>query len=99
MNQLNIRNLALLAVVASWFIQVGGQLLACPCEKMFQGAIADALGHFGQLTMLRRLAGGPVRAENYAVAEIERGCVGPSQSAKRFEFERENATGRILRTK
>jgi hypothetical protein len=46
--------------------------------------------------MLRRLAGQPVRGENYAVAEIERGRVGRQQSAKRMEFDRENATGRIL---
>src|SRR5262249_17009329 len=30
-------------------------------EKMFQGAIADALTHVGQLAMLRRLAGARVR--------------------------------------
>ena len=70
--------------------------LGRPCEQIFQGPIADALAHFGQLAMLRRLAGQPVRGENYATAEIELGQVGPQQSAKRREFERENATGRIL---
>ena len=34
-------------------------------EELFQGPIADALAHVGQLTMLRRLAGYPVRGENY----------------------------------
>jgi hypothetical protein len=46
--------------------------------------------------MLRRFAGQPLRGENYATAEIELGRVGPQQSAKRMEFDRENATGRIL---
>src|ERR1041385_6588508 len=40
-----------------------------PAERMFQGAIADALTHTGQLTMLRRLAGSHVRGENYSRAE------------------------------
>lgn len=66
------------------------------CVQIFQGPVADALAHFGQLAMLRRLAGQPVRGENYAVAEIELGRVGPQQSATRMEFDRENATGRIL---
>jgi hypothetical protein len=70
--------------------------LGCSCERIFQGPVADALAHFGQLAMLRRLAGQPVRGENYAVAEIGLGRVGPQQSAKRMEFDRENATGRIL---
>jgi hypothetical protein len=70
--------------------------LGCPCEQIFQGPVADALAHFGQLAMLRRLAGQPVRGENYAVAEVEPGRVGPEQSAMRMEFDRENDTGRIL---
>jgi hypothetical protein len=70
--------------------------LGRPCEQIFQGPVTDGLAHFGQLAMLRRLAGHPVRGENYAVAEIERGRVGPQQSANRMEFDRENATGRIL---
>jgi hypothetical protein len=69
------------------------------CEQILQGPVADALAHVGQLAMLRRLAGHPVRGENYARAEIEVGRVGPKQSAKRREFERENATGRILFTR
>ncbi len=61
--------------------------LGRPCEKIFQGPIADALTHTGQLAMLRRLAGSPVRGENYHKAEIEIGRVGPEQSAKRTEFD------------
>src|SRR5882757_3076239 len=60
-----------------------------PPERMFQGAIADALTHTGQLTMLRRLAGSHVRGENYSRADIQAGKVGPEQSPppERSEFD------------
>ena len=61
--------------------------LGAPAEKLFQGPIADALTHVGQIATLRRLAGSPVRGENYAVAEITAGRVGTDQSTKRFEFD------------
>jgi hypothetical protein len=32
-----------------------------PAEMLFQGPIADALTHVGQIAMLRRMAGGPVK--------------------------------------
>src|SRR5262245_26715260 len=35
--------------------------LACSCERLFQGAIADSLTHIGQIAMLRRIAGAPIR--------------------------------------
>jgi len=44
--------------------------LAYPAEKMIQGPIGDALTHVGQIVMLRRLAGRPVRVESYFTAEI-----------------------------
>jgi len=56
-------------------------------EQLFQGPIADALTHVGQLTLLRRLAGSPVRGENYMRAEISAGRVGPAQPLPRREFE------------
>ena len=56
-------------------------------ERLFQGPVADALTHVGQLALLRRLAGGPVRGENYHKADIASGRVGPAQSAPRFEFD------------
>jgi len=56
-------------------------------DVLFQGPIADALTHVGQLTMLRRLGGSPVRGENYAKAEISIGRVGKEQSSRRVEFE------------
>ena len=55
-------------------------------EMLFQGPVADALTHVGQLTMLRRLAGSPVRAENYARADIQVGRVGAEQAVSRVEF-------------
>src|SRR5262245_24059737 len=55
--------------------------LATSAEKLFQGPIADALTHTGQINMLRRLAGSAVRGENYRRADIESGRVGPDQVA------------------
>lgn len=60
--------------------------LACTCERLFQGAIADSLTHVGQLTILRRLASAPIRGENYSVAQIEAGHVGTDQAPAKFEF-------------
>ena len=56
-------------------------------EMLFQGPVADALTHVGQIALLRRLAGAPVRAENYAKAGIVAGRVGPEQAAPRREFD------------
>jgi len=55
-------------------------------EKLFQGPIADALTHVGQIAMLRRLAGAPVSGENYFVADIAIGRVGLEQAAPRKTF-------------
>ena len=55
-------------------------------NKLFQGPIADALQHTGQLTMMRRLAAAPIRGENYFVADIAAGRVGLDQPAPRREF-------------
>ena len=44
--------------------------LACPVEKLVQGPIGDALTHVGQIVMLRRMAGTPIRSEGYFAAEI-----------------------------
>jgi hypothetical protein len=54
---------------------------------VFQGPIADALTHVGQLAMLRGLAGAAVRPESYARARISVGRVGVDQDADRFEFD------------
>ena len=60
--------------------------LATSPEKLFQGPIADALTHVGQIALLRRLGGAPIRGENYFRAEIVHGRVGPEQAAPRREF-------------
>jgi hypothetical protein len=61
--------------------------LGSPPEKVFQGPVADALTHVGQIAMLRRLAGCPMRGENYFVADIAAGRVGAQQAAPRREFD------------
>ena len=60
--------------------------LGCTAEKLFQGPVADALTHVGQLTMLRRLAKTPIKGENYYQADISAGRVGAGQSPARVEF-------------
>jgi hypothetical protein len=60
--------------------------LQCPVEKLLQGPVADALTHVGQIAILRRLAGAPIRGENYFVAEITIGRVGADQPAPKREF-------------
>jgi hypothetical protein len=64
-----------------------GLPLSCSIEKLFQGPIADALTHIGQIALLRRAAGAPIRGENYFKAEIAAGRVGADQAAPRMEFE------------
>jgi hypothetical protein len=61
--------------------------LAVTPEKLFQGPIADALTHVGQLTFLRRTAGSPIRGENYFLADIVDGRVGTDQADPRREFD------------
>jgi hypothetical protein len=64
----------------------GAPLAATP-ERLFQGPIADALTHTGQLAMLRRIAGSGIKGENYFVAAIAAGHVGPNQAAPVKEFQ------------
>ena len=56
-------------------------------ETLFQGPIADALTHVGQIAMLRRLAGTKMKSENYAKAEIVAGRVGAEQAMPSREFD------------
>jgi hypothetical protein len=62
-------------------------LIRCESRKLLQGPIADALTHVGQLALLRRIAGAPVKGENYFRAEILPGRVGTEQSRVRVEFD------------
>ena len=48
--------------------------------RVFQGGIADALTHTGQLAMLRRLSGFKMKGESYARADIAVGRVGLEQT-------------------
>jgi hypothetical protein len=57
-----------------------------PVNRLFQGPVADALTHVGQLAMLRRMAGAPIRGENYFKADISAGRIGLDQPAPRREF-------------
>ena len=59
----------------------------CSAEVIFQGPVADALTHVGQIAMMRGMAGSAVRPESYARAEIRVGRVGPEQSTARKEFD------------
>jgi len=62
------------------FLASGGEIKA-PIERLMQGPVTDALTHVGQLAMLRRLSGSPIRGENFYVAAIAVGQVGAVQPA------------------
>ena len=61
--------------------------LQAPAEKLFQGPVADALTHVGQIAMLRRMSGAPMKGENYYAADITIGRVSADQPPPRKEFE------------
>jgi hypothetical protein len=63
-----------------------GEALHVTPERAFQGAVADALTHTGQVAMLRRLAGARVRGENYSRAKITAGRTGADQAKPVSEF-------------
>lgn len=79
------RFFAALAAFDRWL--AGGEPLGAPAEKLFQGPFADAFQHVGQLALLRRLGGAPVRGENYFRADIAAGRVGAEQAAPAVEFD------------
>jgi len=54
---------------------------------VFQGPVADALTHTGQLAMLRRLSGVPMKGENYARGKIAIGRVGMKQTPANPKYE------------
>jgi len=55
-------------------------------QSLFQGPVADAFTHSGQIGLLRRMAGAPVKGENYFMADIETGRVGLDQAAPKREY-------------
>jgi len=64
-----------------------GRPLANPATKIFDGPVADALTHTGQIAMLRRMAGAKIRGESYFKADIVTGRVGLEQAPPRREFD------------
>ena len=74
------------AALAAFDRRVAESPMEVPAEKLFQGPVADALTHTGQLAMLRRMAGCACQGENYFVADIVPGRIGMEQAAARREF-------------
>jgi hypothetical protein len=64
-----------------------GAPIAWDPGRVFQGGIADALTHTGQLAMLRRLSGHKMKGESYARADIEVGRVGLDQTPPNPAYE------------
>ena len=64
----------------------GPQPTAFPVERLFQGPIADALTHVGQIAMLRRISGSAAVSENFFRAEITVGRVGQNQAKAVQQF-------------
>ena len=54
---------------------LSGAPLQAPLDRLFQGPIADALTHVGQIAMMRRLAGAPLAGENFFRADIATGRI------------------------
>lgn len=68
------------AAVTAWDEYLAsGAPIATPVEKILAGPIADSLQHTGQINLLRRMAGSPVRGESYAKADIRIGRTGLEQ--------------------
>ena len=63
-----------------------GEPVQSPLDKLFQGPVADALSHVGQIALLRRMAAAPIKPENYHKASIEIGRVGADQNSPKREF-------------
>jgi len=70
-------------------VLASGQPLHYELTRLFQGPVADALTHTGQIAMLRRLHGAPMKGESYNRADIAVGRVGPDQTPAdpRYEFD------------
>ena len=85
------------AEIARFFASLGavdahlasGAAIAWEPGQLFQGGLADALTHTGQLAMLRRLSGHKMKGESYAKADIEIGRVGLEQvpANPKYEFD------------
>lgn len=78
------------AALAAWDAFLASDApIATPLDRIFQGPIADALTHVGQINLLRRMSGSPVRGESYNRAAITVGRTGPDQvpPSPAYEFD------------
>jgi hypothetical protein len=57
-----------------------------PIERLFQGPVADALTHTGQIAMMRRLSGFKKLDEDFYRAEVTVGQVGVKQPAAVMQY-------------
>ena len=64
-----------------------GEPMLWDAGELFQGGMADALTHTGQLAMLRRLSGYKMKGENYSRADIVAGRTGFEQTPPKPEYE------------
>ena len=64
-----------------------GATIGCEPGRFFQGGLADALTHTGQLAMLRRLSGHKMKGESYNRAAIAIGKVGLDQPPANPQYE------------
>ncbi len=55
--------------------------------RLFQAPVADALTHTGQLAMMRRLSGAPMKGESYNRADVVIGRVGAEQTPADAKYE------------
>ena len=67
----------------------GSEPVQYDLTRLFQGPVADGLTHTGQLAMLRRIHGAPMKGESYNRADIVAGRVTADQTPAdpRFEFD------------
>jgi hypothetical protein len=75
------------AVKAFDDVLASGEPLGYELTRLFQGPVADALTHTGQLAMLRRLHGAPMKGESYNRADVVVGRVGAEQTPANPKFE------------
>lgn len=61
------------AALATLDTYIASDAAGAPLDKLFQGPVADALTHVGQIAMMRRLADSPIKGENYFRADISIG--------------------------
>ncbi len=61
-------------------IRVTMDLTDTTAERLLQGPLADAMGHAGQLALLRRLSGSPIPPEDFFAAAIDPERLGMEQA-------------------